>query len=134
MTSMSRPDKAALFDGFATVAKALANGRRAELVDVLAQRERSVDGLAHEVDHSLANTSQHLQVLARAGLVATRRDGNQVLYRLASTAVDELSSSIRDVAAEHVAGFDRLASNYLGDRSGVEEVEQVEVPSRLRPG
>lgn len=131
---MSGPEKGALFDGFAAVAKALANGRRAELVDVLGQGERSVDVLAAEVEQSVANTSQHLQVLARAGLVATRRDGNRVLYRLASDAVADLWSAIRDVAAGHVAGIDRLAAEYLGDRSELEQVSRAELARRLRDG
>lgn len=131
---MSGTGKAALYDGFAAVAKALANGRRAELVDVLVQGERSVDALAAEVAQSVANTSQHLQVLARAGLVATRRDGNRVIYRLASDAVGELWSAIRDVASVHVAGIDRLAADYLGDRTGLEQVSRVELARRLRDG
>ena len=131
---MSGRSKTALFDGFAAVAKALANGRRAELVDVLAQGERSVDALAAEVEQSVANTSQHLQVLARAGLVATRRDGNRVVYRLASDAVGELWSAVRDVASGHVVGIDRLAADYLGDRSGLEQVSRAELARRLRQG
>jgi DNA-binding transcriptional ArsR family regulator len=74
--------KSALFDSLASVARALGNGRRAEIVDVLAQGERSVDELAGEIGQSVANTSQHLQVLSRAGLVESRRDGTRVIYRL----------------------------------------------------
>jgi DNA-binding transcriptional ArsR family regulator len=131
---MSSREKAALFDGFASVAKALANGRRAELVDVLAQGERSVETLAAEVGQSLANTSQHLQVLARAGLVRSRRDGNRVIYRLTSDDVARLWASLRDVASAHVAGIDRLAADYLGDRSGMEQVSQRELARRLGDG
>ena len=79
--------KAALFDAFASVAQALGSGRRAEIVDVLAQGERSVEEIASEISQSVANTSQHLQVLARAGLVRTRREGTRVFYRLASDRV-----------------------------------------------
>jgi rhodanese-related sulfurtransferase len=131
---MAGPEKAALFDGFAAVAKALANGRRAELVDVLAQGERSVEALAGEVGQSLANTSQHLQVLARAGLLRARRDGNRVRYQLASDAVGDLWAAVRDVATEHVAGIDRLAADYLGDRSGLEQVSRAELADRLGRG
>src|SRR5947208_14442335 len=98
-----RAAKRKLFDGFGAVAKALASGRRAEIVDVLAQGERSVDDLATEIDQSVANTSHHLQTLARAGLVTTRREGTRVFYRLASEHVEELWSALRTVAAEHVA-------------------------------
>ena len=109
--------KAALFDALASVAQALGSGRRAEIVDVLAQGERSVEELAGEISQSVANTSQHLQVLARAGLVRSRRDGTRVIYRLASDRVAELWAAVRDVAVRHVAEvsvLDRLA--YLGTR------------------
>lgn len=79
--------KAALYDTLAEAAKALANGRRAELIDVLAQGERSVEELADEIDQSVANTSQHLQRLLRSGLLQSRRDGTRIYYSLASPIV-----------------------------------------------
>ena len=108
--------KAALFDALSSVARALGNGRRAEIVDVLAQGERSVDELAVEISQSVANTSQHLQVLARAGLVRSRRDGTRVFYRLASDRVGDLWAAVRDVAVRHVAEVSVLADDYLGER------------------
>lgn len=131
---MAGPQKAALFDGFATVARALANGRRLELVDLLAQGERSVDSLATELGQTMANTSQHLQVLARAGLVRARRDGKRVLYRLGTDGVLDLWASLRDVAAEHYAAIDRLAADYHGDRDALEQVSQTELARRLGDG
>ena len=127
-------EKEALFDVFATVAKALSSGRRAELIDVLAQGERSVDSLASEIGQSLANTSQHLQVLARAGLVLSRRDGNRILYRIADDSVEELWAALRVVAAERVAGAEQVAAAYLGDRTGLEEVSRDELARRLGDG
>jgi rhodanese-related sulfurtransferase len=129
-----RAAKDALFDAFTQVAKALASGRRAEIVDVLAQGERSVDDLATEIDQSVANTSHHLQALARAGLVTTRREGTRVFYRLASDHVEELWSALRTVAAEHVAGIRDLADAYLGDRRGLETIGARELAARLRRG
>jgi rhodanese-related sulfurtransferase len=129
-----RVAKDALFDAFAEVAKALGSGRRAEIVDVLAQGERSVEELAGEIGQSVANTSQHLRVLARAGLVRTRRDGTRIFYALASDRVGELWAALRDVAAEHVAGVDRLAEAYLGDRDGLEAIDRAELAARLRRG
>ena len=85
-----RAAKDALFEGFAEVAKALSSGRRAEIVDVLAQGERSVEEVAVEIDQSVANTSHHLRALARAGLLTTRRDGTRIYYTLASDRVGEL--------------------------------------------
>ena len=126
-----RQAKSSLYDAFATVAQALANGRRAELVDVLAQGERSVEDAAAEIDQSVANTSQHLRVLARAGVATSRRDGNRVLYRLAGDRVEALWEALRAMAAEHVAGLDRLTADYLGDRSGLEQVGRQELARRL---
>ena len=127
-----RAAKDALFDGFADVAKALASGRRTEIVDLLAQGERSVDEIAEEIHQSVANTSHHLRAMARAGLLSTRRDGTRIYYRLASERVGELWSALRDVAAEHVAGLQRLADAYLGKREGVDVVDRAELAARLR--
>lgn len=129
-----RVAKDALYDGFAEIGKALANGRRAEIVDVLAQGERHVEELAGEIDQSVANTSFHLRALAAAGLVTTRRDGNRVYYRLASDRVSELWASMRDVAVAHLEDLDSLASAYLGDRTGVEEIDRNELARRLEGG
>ncbi len=129
-----RAAKDALFDGFAEIAKALASGRRAEIVDLLAQGERSVDEIAEEIGQSVANTSHHLRAMARAGLLTTRRDGTRVFYRLASERVGELWSAMRDVASEHVAGLERLAKTYLGDRDGVETLDRDELATRLERG
>ena len=127
-----RAAKDALFDGFAEVAKALASGRRAEIVDLLAQGERSVEEIAEELGQSVANTSHHLRAMARAGLVTTRRDGTRIFYRLASERVAELWSALRDVAVDHIAGLDRLAGAYLGDRDGVEVIDREELAARLK--
>lgn len=129
-----RVAKDALFDGFAEVAKALANGRRAELIDVLAQGERHVEELAAEIGQSVANTSFHLRSLAATGLVTTRRAGTRIYYRLTSDRVVELWSALRDVAAAHHAELDELAAAYLGDRSRLEEISQVELAERLAAG
>ena len=126
--------KDALFDGFSEVAKALASGRRAEIIDVLTQGERSVEGIAAELDQSVANTSHHLRALARAGLVTTRREGTRIFYSVASERVAELWTALRDVAVEHVAGLERLAGAYLGDRDGVETVDRDELAARLKRG
>jgi rhodanese-related sulfurtransferase len=126
--------KAALFDGLASVAQALGSGRRAEIVDVLAQGERSVEEIAVEISQSVANTSQHLQVLARAGLVRSRRDGTRVIYRLASDQVAELWATIRDVAGRHLAEVSVLADAYLGERDAMEQVSAAELEQRLARG
>ena len=129
-----RAAKDALFDGFAEVAKAMANGRRAELIDVLAQGERHVEELADEIGQSVANTSFHLRTLATTGLVTTRRDGTRIYYRLTSDRVVELWSALRDVAAAHHAELDDLAAAYLGDRSRLDEITQAELAERIAAG
>jgi rhodanese-related sulfurtransferase len=129
-----RAAKVALFDAFASVAAALGSGRRAEIVDVLAQGERSVEELANEVGQSVAATSHHLRLLAKAGLARSRRDGHRVVYRLASERVGELWAAVRDVAARHVAEVNVLAEEYLGERDGVEQVSAAELEARLERG
>lgn len=126
--------KSVLFDALAEAAKALGSGRRAELVDVLAQGERSVEELAAEIDQSVANTSQHLQRLLRAGLVRSRREGTRVFYSLAGPTVAALWQALRDVAAEHVTGLEQLAEAYVGDRSALDTMTRDELRRRLRAG
>jgi rhodanese-related sulfurtransferase len=129
-----RAAKDALFEALASVAKALGNGHRAEIIDVLAQGERSVEDLAAEIGQSVANTSHHLRSLARVGLVSTRRAGTRIFYRLASDRVRDLWAAMRDVAGAHVSDIDHLARAYLGAPDGVEEVSRDELARRLRTG
>jgi len=126
--------KAALYDALAESAKALANGRRAELVDVLSQGERSVDELAQEIDQTVANTSQHLQRLLRSGLVESRREGTRIYYSLSSPLVGDLWRTMRRAAEEHVAGLERLAADYVGDRGKLRSITRDDLRARLRAG
>src|SRR5881392_334252 len=112
----SRRAKTALFDEFARLAQALANGRRLEIVDVLANGERTVERLAAETGLSVANASQHLQVLREVGLVRRRRDGTRSYYALRGLEVFGLWRNLRTVAAQHRAEIGRLADAYLGAR------------------
>jgi rhodanese-related sulfurtransferase len=129
-----RAAKGALFDAFASVAAALGSGRRAEIVDVLAQGERSVEDVASEVGQSVAATSHHLRLLAKAGLARSRREGNHVFYRLASERVADLWTAVRDVAVRHVAEVSVLAGEYLGERDAVELLSATELQERLQQG
>src|SRR4029453_19369191 len=95
----NRAAKTALFDEFARAAKALASGRRIELLDVLANGERTVEALAGEGGLSVPTPSQHLQILPRAGLVTSRRDGTSIHYRLAAPEVFQLWQALRTLAA-----------------------------------
>jgi rhodanese-related sulfurtransferase len=129
-----RAGKTALFDEFARVGQALASGRRIELLDVLANGERTVEGLAGEAGLSLANASRHLQVLRQAGLVASRRVGTSVYYRLAAPEVFELWRALRTLAASRLGEVERLAAAYLGGRDELEPLTRQELARRLRDG
>lgn len=124
--------KTALYDGFAGVAQALSAGRRVELLDILAQGERSVEDLARESGLSLANCSRHLQVLKRAGLVRGRREGVKVFYEPASEEVVALLDVLRQVAHSHSAEVRTLAEKYLGGE--VEPVTRRELLAMLGDG
>lgn len=132
--SRARRAKDDLYDAFASVAKALGNGRRAEIVDLLAQGERSVEEVANEIDQSVANTSHHLRALAAAGLLQSRRDGQRIIYRLTSDRVGELWAAMRDVAATHVSDIDVLTDAYLGARDEIQEITADELADRLARG
>jgi rhodanese-related sulfurtransferase len=126
--------KIELFDQFARVAQALASGRRVEIVDVLANGERSVEELSRQVAMSVANTSRHLQVLKEAGLVAATRDGTRVRYRLASPVVYRFWVALRSLATERLPGVQGLVEAYLGSREGLEAISGDELLARLRAG
>jgi rhodanese-related sulfurtransferase/DNA-binding MarR family transcriptional regulator len=131
------PDRAAkveLFDQFARVAGALASGRRAEIVDVLANGERTVEELSRQVALSMANTSQHLQILKEAGLVGSTRDGTRVRYRLASPTVYQFWVALRSLTAERAPGVERLVEAYLGSRDQLEPIGRKELMARIRSG
>ena len=133
---MTDPDhrefKNRLYGQFARLGKALASPHRLELLDLLAQSERTVDALAAEIGMSLANASQHLQALRRAGLVENRKQGLFVYYRLADPSVSELCAAIRTVAERQYAELDRLVRDHFGDRSYPEPVEMQELLKRAR--
>jgi ArsR family transcriptional regulator len=132
---MSRPNpKQALFAQFAAVAKALGHAHRLELLEQLAQGERSVEVLAQRTALSIANASQHLQHMRRAGMVSARRDGKFVYYRLADDAVLDLLAALRRIAERNVAEVERVVRSYFHDRDGLEPVSRAELLQRLRAG
>jgi rhodanese-related sulfurtransferase len=125
--------KEALFDGFAQVGKALGSPKRLELLDLLAQGERSVEVLAERAGLGLTTASNHLQILRQAGLVSNRKQGTKVYYRLSGADVAELWARLRDVASAHLAEVDRARAAYLGD-DDIEEVTRDELLHRLEAG
>jgi len=129
-----RQAKDALFEGFATIAAALASGRRVEIVEILAQGERTVEEMADAIDQSVANTSHHLRTMARAGLVVTRREGTHIHYRPASEQVIDVWLAMRRLAAEQLAEIEELARAYLGYRDELEVIGGDELRERLQRG
>lgn len=127
-----RAFKNRLYDQFARIGKALSNPHRLELLDLLAQSERTVDSLASEVGLSLANASQHLQALRQASLVESRKQGLYVYYRLADPAVCDLCKVIRTVAEHRLADLDRLVREHFRNRASAEAIGMEELLKRAR--
>ena len=123
----SRAFKDSLYAEFAVLGKALANPHRLELLDLLAQGERSVEELAKEAALSLANASAHLQVLRRARLVEAEKRGLNVVYRMAAPEVFGLWQTLREVGSARLAEVDRLVENYFTDRDELEAVGKEEL-------
>ncbi len=123
----SRAFKDGLYTEFAVLGKALANPHRLEILDLLAQGERSVEELAREASLSLANASAHLQVLRQARLVEAKKRGLNVIYRLAAPEVFQLWRTLRDVGSTRLAEIDRLVENYFTDRDELEAVDKEEL-------
>jgi rhodanese-related sulfurtransferase/DNA-binding transcriptional ArsR family regulator len=130
----SQGPKQALFAQFAAVAKTLGHAHRLELLEQLAQGERSVEVLAQRTGLSIANASQHLQHLRRAGLVASRRDGKYVYCRLADDAVLDLLAGLRRIAERNIAEVQRVIRSYFDKRDSLEAVSREELVERSRAG
>jgi rhodanese-related sulfurtransferase len=129
-----RARKMALYEQFARVGKALANPARLELLDLLAQGERSVEDLAGTAQMKMSNTSAQLRMLAAAGLVASRRDGVRIFYRLADSGVTALIRQVQEFAADRLAEAEQAARGYLGDVAALEPVAREELSRRLHDG
>ena len=127
-----RQFKDRLYGQFARIGKALSSPHRLEILELLAQSERTVESLAIEIGVSLANASQHLQVLRQAALVESRKDGLFVYYRLAGAEVFDLSKVLRTVAEGRLAEFERLVHEHFGARDDAEAVPMAELLKRAR--
>ncbi|GMQ76945.1 MAG: metalloregulator ArsR/SmtB family transcription factor [Gammaproteobacteria bacterium] len=123
-----------LFTHFARIGKAVSNANRLEILEFLAQGERSVEALAKVCRLSVANTSQHLQQLRQAGLVAARKQGQRVYYRLSGDDVVALTAMLRRLAERQLAEVARLVDAYLTVRDGLEPVPAQELLERARSG
>lgn len=133
MKSSDNP-KRRLFAELGAVAKALGHAHRLELLEHLAQGERSVEALAARAGISVANASQHLQQLRRAGLASARREGKRVVYRLTDDTVVGLLSALRQTAERNVAEVERVLDRYFRKRDSLEPVSRAELTRRIRDG
>jgi ArsR family transcriptional regulator len=132
---MSRPSvKETLLTAFAAVAKAAAHPHRFAILEHVAQGERTVEGLADRTGLSIANASQHLQSMRRAGLLAARRDGKFTLYRLADDSVLDLMHAISRVAERNVSEVEGIVRGYFHERDSMEPVSRTELRKRFKEG
>lgn len=122
------------YEVFAGVGRALANGRRLVIFDMLCQAERNVEEIADETGVPFASVSQHLQVLRNAGLVTSRRDGARVYYRVAGPQALALWQALRDFSEAEVPAVDRVVDMYLSDRRELEAISAEELRRRLDDG
>jgi rhodanese-related sulfurtransferase/DNA-binding transcriptional ArsR family regulator len=129
-----RQAKDRLYAQFAQTAKALASAQRIELLELLAQGERTVEALATASGLKLNNTSAHLQVLRRAGLAETRKEATKIYYRLASDEVAALVVALRDLTRTRVAEVDRVVRDYFFTRDALEPLSQAELVDRAGRG
>jgi rhodanese-related sulfurtransferase/DNA-binding transcriptional ArsR family regulator len=130
----SQSPKRVLFVQFAAVAKSLGHAHRLELLEQLAQGERTVEVLAQRTGLSTANASQHLQQMRRAGMLTTRRDGKFVYYRLVDDAVLDLLAALRRIAERNSAEVERVIRTYFHDRDSLEAVSRDELLQQTRAG
>jgi rhodanese-related sulfurtransferase/DNA-binding transcriptional ArsR family regulator len=126
--------KQQLYAQFAEVAKALGHGHRLEILELLGQGERSVDSLAERAGLSIANASQHLRFMRRSGLLASRRDGKRMLYRLNGAPVLDLVAALRRVAERNLAEVQGVLHGYFNQRDALEPVSRKELARRLKDG
>jgi rhodanese-related sulfurtransferase len=131
---MSRPLKDAVYQQFARIGHAVSSPKRLELLDLLAQGEKTVEQLAEHSATPLKNTSAHLRALRQARLVETRRDGSYVLYRLADDGVVSLLRQIEALGRARLAEVAQVADLYIANRDALEPVSLTELRRRLRDG
>ena len=126
--------KQRLFAQFAELARALGNAHRLEILEQLAQGERAVEALSEKIGQSIANTSQHLQQMRRAGLVASRRDGKRVIYRMADGPVLDAVTALQKLAEHNLAEVRNIVTSYFKRLDSLEPVSRTELATRLHQG
>jgi rhodanese-related sulfurtransferase len=134
LAKSSENPKRAMFEQFAALARTIGSAHRLELLELLAQTERSVEQLAGLSGLTIANASQHLQQLRRSGLVDSRRDGKRVLYRFADGDVVALLADLRRITERNVGGVEKVLNNYFRERDSLEAISRKELLRRMRDG
>ena len=135
MTTLpKRQFKNAIYEEFARIGKAVSSPKRLELLDLLCQGERTVEVLATETEQSVANASQHLQVLRAARLIEGSKEGLYVTYRIADPAVGEFVRSIRVLAEKQLAEVERISRRFFEGRRGLEPIDRDTLIKRVRKG
>ena len=132
--AVSRQPKQILYEQFAEVAKGLGHGHRLEILELLAQGERSVEALAERAGLSLANASQHLRMMRRAGLLISRRDGKHIFYGLSDSSVLDLAAALRRVGERHSSAVRTVVDGYFRERDALEPVSRKELSRRIKDG
>jgi rhodanese-related sulfurtransferase len=130
----TREIKDRIYEQFSRVGKAIASPHRLEIIELLAQGEKTVERLAAALSIPVANASHHLQALRSASLVGARKEGTFVIYRLADPDVFELARMIRVLAERHLAEVDRIVHTYFNARDKLEPVGREKLLDRLRAG
>jgi rhodanese-related sulfurtransferase len=133
-TLLKRQFKDAIYEEFARIGKAVSSPKRLELLDLLCQGRRTVEALATEAELSMANTSQHLQVLRAARLVEASKEGLYVTYRIAEPAVGEFVRSLRVLAEKQLAEVERISRRFFEGRRGLEPIDRETLVKRVRKG
>ncbi|MBN1602635.1 MAG: ArsR family transcriptional regulator [Chitinispirillaceae bacterium] len=123
-----------IFEQFSLIGKALSSSSRLHIIDLLHHAERTVEGLAQEASLTVANTSQHLQILRQTGIVLSRRKGNFILYRLASTDVSHLWQTVQTVGRKHLKEIEKTVSAHFTRKHELEKLDYVEIIRRTNAG
>jgi rhodanese-related sulfurtransferase/DNA-binding transcriptional ArsR family regulator len=134
MSSPKRQYKDAIYEQFARIGKAVASPKRLELLDLLCQGERTVEVLAREANLSVANTSQHLQVLRAAHLAEAEKQGLHVVYRIAEPKVSDFFHALRSLAETQLAEVEQLTRRFFSDKEGLEAVDRQTLLERVGSG
>jgi rhodanese-related sulfurtransferase len=127
-----REFKDRIYSVLSVLVKAMANPHRLEIIDLLGQAERSVEEIAHETGMSVANASQHLQTLKQANLVQVKRNGNFIIYRLASENVYKFWNDLRTIGVETLGEVDKLVKNFRSERNSLEPVTMEQLLTKMR--